>query len=150
MPLSHAFNSLRARRQITGQQLRITQRQLCRYHRRIAGPFRRRDHGLAFSADGTRIEVPRTAKNEEAFGCAGRNKTAPQLSLTSLYPMGTGLPWAWRIGAGTESEQTHLRQMVGVLPRGALRVADAGFTSFELLRSLLDRHVEVLVRTARC
>lgn len=137
---------IKPRRQLTGQQLRTTKRQLCRSHRRIAGPFWRRDHWLAFSADGTRIELPRTAKNEEAFGCAGRNKTGPQLSLTSLYHMGTGLPWAWRIGAGTESEQTHLRQMVGVLPSGSLLVADAGFTSFDLLRSLLDHHVEVLVR----
>jgi hypothetical protein len=66
--------------------------------------------------------------------------------LTSLYHMGTGLPWAWRIGAGTESEQVHLRQMVGLLPSGALLVADAGFTSFELLSVLVGRHVEVLVR----
>jgi hypothetical protein len=66
--------------------------------------------------------------------------------LTSLYHLGTGLPWAWRIGPGTESEQVHLRRMVGQLPRGSLLVADAGFTSFELLRSLRDRHVEVLVR----
>ena len=36
--------------------------------------------------------------------------------------------------------------MIGQLPRGSLLVADAGFTSFDLLRSLSDRHVEVLVR----
>jgi hypothetical protein len=137
---------VKARRQITGRQLRGIQRQLCRYHRRIAGPFWRRNDWLAFAADGTRIELPRTAKNEKAFGCAGRDKTGPQLSLTSLYHLGTGLPWDWRIGAGTESEQVHLRQMVGSLPSGSLLVADAGFTSFDLLRSLLDRPVDFLVR----
>ena len=137
---------LKARRQITGRQLRVTKRQLCRYHRRIAGPFWRRNDWLAFSADGTRIELPRTAQNERAFGCAGRNKTGPPLSLTNLYHLGTGLPWAWRIGAGTESEQMPLLKMVGSLPSGSLLVADAGFTSFDLLRSLLDRHVDVLVR----
>lgn len=137
---------LKARRQITGQQLRVTKRQLCRYHRRIAGPFWRRNDGLVFSADGTRVELPRTAQNERAFGCAGRDKTGPPLSLTSLYHLGTGLPWAWRIGAGTESEQVHLRQRVGSLPRGSLLVADAGFTSFDLLRSLLERPVDILVR----
>ena len=79
----------------------------------LAGPFWRRDGWVAFSADGTRIELPRTVDNEKAFGCAGRDKTGPQLQLTSLYHMGTGLPWAWRIGAGTESEQVHLRRMVG-------------------------------------
>ena len=137
---------VKARRQITRRPIRVTKRTLCRYHRRIAGPFWRRNDWLAFAADGTRIERPRTAQNEKAFGCAGRDKTAPQLSLTSLYHLGTGLPWAWRIGPGTESEQVHLRRMIGQLPRGSLLVADAGFTSFDLLRSLSDRHVEVLVR----
>ena len=137
---------VKARRQITRRQLRIIKRELCRYHRRVAGGFWRRNDWLAFAADGTRVELPRTAKNEKAFGCAGREKTAPQLSLTSLYHLGTGLPWAWRIGPGTESEQVHLRRMIGQLPRGSLLVADAGFTSFDLLRSLSERHVEVLVR----
>jgi hypothetical protein len=137
---------VKARRQITRRQLRLLKRELCRSHRRVAGGFWRRNDWLAFSADGTRIELPRTTKNEKAFGCAGRDKTAPQLSLTSLYHLGTGLPWAWRIGPGTESEQVHLRRMIGQLPRGALLIADAGFTSFDLLRSLAQRHVEVLVR----
>ena len=137
---------VKARRRITRRQMRAIKRQLCRRHRQIAGPFWRRNGWQAFSADGTRIELPRTARNERAFGRAGREKTAPQLSLTSLYHLGTGLPWAWRIGPGTESEQVHLRRMIGQLPRGSLLVADAGFTSFDLLRSLSDRHVEVLVR----
>jgi hypothetical protein len=137
---------VKARRQISRRQIRITKRTLRRYHRRIAGSFWRRHGWLAFSADGTRIELPRTSANEKAFGCAGRDKSAPQLALTSLYHLGTGLPWAWRIGPGTESEQVHLRRMIGRLPRGSLLVADAGFTSFDLLWALSQRHVEVLVR----
>lgn len=137
---------VKARRQIHGRQIRATQRQLCRSHRRIAGPFWRRHGWLAFSADGTRIELPRTKANEKAFGCAGRAQSAPQLSVTSLYHLGTGLPWAWRIGPGTQSEQVQLRRMIGQLPRGSLLVADAGFTSFDLLWALSQRHVEVLVR----
>ena len=137
---------VKARRQIDPKQRSAIHEQLPRHHRRIAGPFWRRDGWLAFSADGTRIEVPRTIKNEKAFGCAGRHRTGPQLSLTSLYHMGTGLPWAWQIGAGTESEQVHLRQRVASLPSGSLLVADAGFTSFDLLTRLLDHHVEFLVR----
>jgi hypothetical protein len=137
---------LKARRKIIGRQRQAIQRHLREQHRRIAGAFWRRDGWLAFSADGTRIEVPRTARNQKAFGCAGRKKTGPQLSLTSLYHLGTGLPWAWRIGAGIQSEQTHLHSLAGWLPRGSLLVADAGFTSFDLLRSLVDRGVQILVR----
>jgi hypothetical protein len=137
---------IKARRKINGRQRQAIKCHLRGYHRRIAGAFWRRDGWLAFSADGTRIEVPRTAKNQRSFGCAGRKKTGPQLSLTSLYHLGTGLPWAWRIGAGIQSEQRHLRSMAGVLPSGSLLVADAGFTGFDLLRSLVDRGVQVLVR----
>lgn len=137
---------IKARRQIHRQRIRVIKRQLCRYHRRIAGPFWRRHDWLAFSADGTRVALPRTSANEKAFGCAGRAKTAPQLAVTSLYHLGTGLPWAWRIGPGTESEQVHLRRMMGRLPRGSLLVVDAGFSSFDLLWALSQRHVEVLVR----
>jgi len=137
---------VKARRQISRGPIRVIKRQLCRYHRRIAGAFWRRHDWLAFSADGTRIELPRTKANEKAFGGAGRAKSAPQLSVTSLYHLGTGLPWAWRIGPGTQSEQVQLRRMIGQLPRGSLLVADAGFTGFDLLWALSRRHVEVLVR----
>jgi hypothetical protein len=125
---------------------RALQRQLRERHRQIAGPFWRRDGWVAFAADGTRLELPRTAANERAFGCAGRDKTGPQLQLTSLYHLGTGLPWAWQIGAGTESEQGHLRHLARWLPADSLLVADAGFTSFDLLWSLRQRHVHFLVR----
>ena len=122
------------------------QRHLRERHRWVAGPFWQRDGWVAFAADGTRVELPRTAANEKAFGCAGRDKTGPQLQLTSLYHLGTGLPWAWQIGGGTESEQVHLRHLARCLPAASLLGADAGFTSFDLLRSLLERHVHFLVR----
>lgn len=137
---------VKARRRLTRAQIRVTKRQLCRHHRRIAGPFWRRQNWLAFAADGMRVQLPRTAANEKAFGGAARANSAPELSVTSLYHLGTGLPWAWRIGPGTEPEQVQLRRMIGQLPRGALLLADAGFTSFELLRALTQRGVEVLVR----
>lgn len=124
----------------------MLKRRLCQYHRQVAGPFWRRNDWLAFAADGTRIKLPRTAKNERAFGGATRAKSAPELSLTSLYHLGTGLPWAWRIGPGPESEQVHLHRMIGWLPRRSLLIADAGFTRFDLLRALQERGVAFLVR----
>ena len=75
--------------------MRALQRQLRHRPRSLAGPFWYRDGWVAFAADGTRVELPRTVANEKAFGCAGRDKTGPQLQLTSLYHLGTGLPWAW-------------------------------------------------------
>jgi hypothetical protein len=137
---------VKARRRVSGKQLQAIQRHLRAHHQRIAQSYWRRSGWLAFSVDGTRVEAPRTKANEGALGRAGRKKTGPQLALTALYQMGTGLPWAWRIGPGIESEQAHLRQLVEDLPDGSLLVADAGFTGFDLLQFLVARGVHFLVR----
>jgi hypothetical protein len=115
-------------------------------HRNIAGEFWKRLGWEVFAADGSRVEMPRTVANEKAFGCAGKKKTSPQLLLTTLYQMGTGLPWDWHIGKGTESERNHLRSMLGGLPDNSLIVADAGFTGYELLKDIIDSVRHFLIR----
>jgi hypothetical protein len=90
----------------------------------------------AFAVDGSRIDCPRTEANEAAFGLAGRAGTSPQMWLTTLWHMGTGLPWAWQIGDARSSERDHLRQMLPLLPPQALLIADAGFTGYELMQAL--------------
>jgi hypothetical protein len=113
---------------------------------RIAGPYRDRGRWMAFAVDGTRFEAPHTAANERDLGCAGKAKTAPQVFLTTLWHMGTGLPWDYRVGPGTASERTHLKQMVPDLPARALVVADAGFVGYALCRRLLHHHQNFLLR----
>lgn len=99
--------------------------------RASAGPAWTRAGWCAFAVDGSRVECPRTAANEEALGCAGRTKTGPQLFVTTLWHMGTGLPWDFRIGPGTAGERRHLEEMLADLPADALAVADAGFTGYD-------------------
>jgi hypothetical protein len=122
-------------------------------------------HGwCAFAADGSKFDVPRTRKNEEAFESAGRKKSGPQMYLTSLWHMGTGLPWAWVSGGAKSSERHHLRQMLPLLPpgepgepgepgagegeegRGVLLVADAGFVGYDLLTEVLASGRHLLIR----
>lgn len=91
----------------------------------------------AFTVDGTRMAVPRTIANDAALRTGARDGAMPQATLTTLLHMGSGVPWDYRIGAGNDSERDHLRDMMPVLPAGALLVADAGFTGYELLRDLL-------------
>ena len=117
--------------------------------RQTAGPYWWREGQVAFAVDGSRVECPRTAANERALGCAGRKKTGPQVFVTTLYHLGTGLPWAFRQGPGTDSERTHLREMVAVLPGGSLVVADAGFIGYELLATVLAAGHHVLFRVGR-
>lgn len=114
--------------------------------RQLAGPSWRCRGWCAFAADGTRIEAPHTAANEATLGCAGKEKSAPQVFLTSLWHLGLGLPWDFRVGPGTDSERRHVEAMLDGLPSRSLLVADAGFCGYELCRNLIDRDQAFLLR----
>lgn len=93
---------------------------------------------LVLAVDGSRFECPRTTANEEGLGCAGREKTSPQIFHTLLQHVGTGLPWDFRLGPGTDSERRHLDDMLADLPEKTLLTADAGFISYDLCAQLID------------
>jgi hypothetical protein len=103
----------------------------------LPGPAWRCGAWTAFAVDGSRLEGPHTAANEADLGCAGRDKTAPQVFLTTVWQLGLGLPWDFRVGPGTDSERHHALDMVEELPPSALLVADAGFAGYALCRKLL-------------
>jgi len=114
-----------------------------------AGAHWLRQGWCAFAVDGSRVECPRTRSNQNALRCAGRKKTGPQLFLTTILHMGTGLLWAFRIGPGTDSERNHLRDLLGLLPPQALLVADAGFVGYDLLAAILQGGRQFLIRVGR-
>jgi hypothetical protein len=111
-----------------------------------AGRHWRREGWCAFTADGSRVECPRTAANENELKCAGKKKTGPQLFVTTLLHMGTGVPWDFRIGPGTASERRHLEEMLADLPPRSLLVADAGFTGYEFYRRIAAAQQSFLLR----
>ena len=102
--------------------LAIVTTRLRRCVRRVAGRSHWRTAGrwATFGVDGSRVECPRTAANEAALGCAGREKTGPQLFVTSVFHVGTGLLWDFRRGTGKASERHHLLEMLDALPAGAM------------------------------
>ena len=75
-----------------------------------------------------------------------RRAEAAKLFLTTLWHMGLGLPWDYRIGPGTDSERRHLVDMLGDLPDDALVVADAGFSGYDLYRRLPGARRSFLLR----
>jgi hypothetical protein len=113
----------------------VSQR-LRQQQQRVSGRHWLREGWCAFAVDGSRVECPRTKANQRVLKCAGKEKTGPQLFVTTLLHMGTGLPWDFRIGPGTDSERRHLEDMLATLPLQALVLADAGFTGYELFRRL--------------
>lgn len=101
---------------------------------------------VVFGVDGSRIECPMTAANEKVFGIAGRKKTGPQQFLTTMFHVATGLIWDYRRGDARSSERLHLLQMLDTLPPGAMLLADAGFTGYDVFRTILDGGRSFLIR----
>jgi len=115
----------------------------------VAGEHARRFGFFVLAVDGSRFALPRTAGNQRVFGRHGKDNGPPQLGVTMLWQMGVGLPWAWRIGRGDAGERGQLRQMLDDTPAATLIVADAGFTGYDLLRTIIDSGRHVLVRASK-
>ena len=75
-----------------------------------------------------------------------RKSDSPQMWLTTMWHVGTGLPWEWRTGPSDSSERGHLLEMLTGLPAGALLAADAGFVGYEYTRAILDSGRQLLLR----
>jgi hypothetical protein len=104
------------------------------------------DGWLVFGGDGSRFDKTRTTANKEHFKCGGKEKTGPQQFLTTLFHVGTGLPWCWRAGDAKASERHQLRAMLPQLPAGALLLMDAGYTGYELLRDIITSGRSFILR----
>lgn len=114
--------------------------------RRMAGAKWRLAGWIVFAGDGSRFESPRTLANEKGLGCAGKNRTVPQVFHTTLLHLGTNALWDFRVGPGTASERRHLEEMSAALPAGSLIVADAGFAGYALCQRLRANDVSFLLR----
>lgn len=124
-------------------------------------------HGyVLFGVDGSRVDLPRTQSHEQAYSSIrksknrksksrsrkaldtphSRKRNSPQMWLTTLWHVATGLPWNWRIGPADSSERSHLREMLESLPLQSLIVADAGFVGYDVARAILDGGRQLLIR----
>src|SRR5258708_3327619 len=92
--------------------------------------------------------APTEANAGRAAGAAGRQKkaTSPQLWLTLLWHVGSGLPWAWRTGPSGACERDPLVALVPELPPQALLVADAGFVGSDFGQPLLTAGHHFVIR----
>jgi IS4 transposase len=136
----------------------------------IFGAVWRVGRWVVFAADGSRVDVPRTRRNEERYSPKSklsreaqkrrrrarrrRNREAarqrkanvPQIWITALWHVGTGLLFDWRAGPSDSSERAHLAEMLPVVPEKSLLTADAGFVGYDLWKTILDAGHHLLVR----
>ena len=124
----------------------LLKRHLQKQSIRCAGSRWKTGRWVGLAVDGSRVDCPRTVANQQAFGCGGRCKTAPQQWTTHVYHVASGLLWDYRKGPADDSERGQLRQMLAGLPKSALLLMDAGFTGFELLRSIVALGRDFIVR----
>jgi hypothetical protein len=114
-------------------------------HARL-GPRRLVDGFEPVGCDGSRVESARTAELERGLGQAGKNDAAPNIWLTAIVHLPTGLLWAWRLGPGTAAEQEHLRFLLATLSPEAMIVCDAAYMGYELVRAIVGSKRSFLFR----
>ncbi len=124
-----------------------------------------------FGIDGTKVGVPWTDSTDRELGqqtLQGRQqenkskqaKTAkprsansdahqevrPQLLLTVVWHMVSGLPWSWMSGPVSGSERDHARKLLDSLPPKSILVCDAGFTGYEFWSAILGARHDFVIR----
>ena len=87
------------------------------------------------------------AKNKtQSMASMEKKANSPQMWLTLLWHVGTGLPWAWRTGPSDSSERAHLEEMLVELPENSLITADAGFVGYHFWKAILEGQHHFLAR----
>lgn len=119
-----------------------------------------------FGADGSQIELPRTKSHEAAFSpcckrsgkkkqnrrkkpqSAAANKKAkvPLMRMMTLFHVGTGLPWDWRLGPSDSSEREQALDIIKTVPEKGLLVTDAGFSGYDFAQQVLQNGWHLLMR----
>lgn len=138
---------------------------------RVAGAYWRCGEFLVLAVDGSRVTVPRTKSNEQAFAAKNyghgskarsrrkwKNKkrrskklpapVKPQIWLTMIWHVGLKMPWCWRTGPSTSSERGHFLELLKscLFPKNTLFCADAGFVGYELWKAIVDAEQNFLIR----
>jgi DDE family transposase len=83
---------------------------------------------------------------KQAAVAAYKKANSPQMWLTLLWHVGTGLPWAWRTGPSDSSERGHFEEMLTEMPENSLATADAGFVGYEFWSRVLNAGHHFVIR----
>jgi hypothetical protein len=101
---------------------------------------------VVFGCDGSSLQCPRTVELERRLDAPPHLRCTPQVWITALVHLRTGVPWAWRFGKGHNRERHHLRALLPTLPERSLIVADAGYDGYDLGQAIVARGASFLIR----
>lgn len=85
-------------------------------------------------------------KKKQSSASLEKKANSPQMWLTLLWHVTTGLPWAWRTGPSDSSERGHLEEMLPELPENSLITADAGFVGYMFWKAILAAGHHFVIR----
>jgi hypothetical protein len=105
------------------------------------------------SMDGTTLDLPDTAENDEFFGRPGSSRgdgrsAFPQVRLVGLGECGTHAVFAAALGPYATAEKTLAAGVLPKLQRDMLLLADRGFTSYELWLAAASAGAQLLWRAS--
>ena len=131
----------------------------------LAKEYWRLNGYVVFGVDGSKVDLPRSRSNQRKHACHRKGSKSqnrrrrrnqqlsaikkaehPSLFLTTMFHVGSQLPWDWRIGPADSNERAHALEMLSQLPSGSLLTADAGFAGYDFAKSVLRHDVELLIR----
>ena len=111
--------------------------------------FRLKGHRVV-ACDGSKVNVRRSDELWDALG-GPEGGHCPQMLLSTLYDVLSGVPLDVRVAPTHCSERAELVAMLDRLHPGDILVLDRGYPSFEILRELLRRGIRFVIRNpARC
>lgn len=93
-----------------------------------------------------KASTKRGSEKKQSAESIAKKANSPQMWLTLMWHVGSGLPWAWRSGPSDSSEREHLTEMLQELPAGSLITADAGFIGYDFWKSVLDAGHQFVIR----
>jgi hypothetical protein len=94
----------------------------------------------------SRTAARRKAAKRQSAEAIAKKVNSPQMWLTLMWHVGSGLPWDWRTGPSDSSERGHLQEMLTELPEQSLITADAGFIGYAFWQSILSAGHHFVIR----
>lgn len=98
-----------------------------------------------FAVDGSKFNLGRSEELDDHFGRPG-SAHCPQATVSVLVNVASGLPCDVRIAPYASCERTLLLEHVDVLQQGDVVVLDRGYPSHQILRRLIAKGIDFLVR----
>ena len=113
-----------------------------------------------FAVDGTKLAAPRSEANQERLAARSHSKrrkkyrTAAdrakantcQLLVTTIWHIGSGLPYRWLVKGSSGSERSSLIEMLDALPKNARFIADAEYVGYRLWSTIIQSKRSFLFR----